>query len=53
MSILEVLTVTVGEGLGQTCVCFWVLSGHCRLIRQLSGPEQQCLCNFIPADLTK
>lgn len=53
MSILEALTVTVGEGLGQRCVCFRVLSGHFRLIRQLSGSEQQCLCNFIPADWTK
>lgn len=50
MSILEALTVTVGEGLGQRSVCFWVLSGHFRLIRQLSRSEQQCLCNFIPAD---
>lgn len=53
MSVLEALTVTVGEGLGQRCVGFRVLSGHSRLIRQLSGSEQQCLCNFIPADWTK
>lgn len=49
-NILEILSVLVWEGLDKRRVCFWVLSGHFRLIRQLSRSEQQCLCNFIPAD---
>lgn len=49
-NILEILSVLVWEGLDKRCVCFWVLSGHFRLIRQLSRSEQQCLCNFIPTD---